>query len=84
MANQDELEGKAKEGKGSLKEVLGNLTGNDRLQAEGKADKTEGKAQGVVGKVKDAAKKAGDTIKDATKQTTDTAKETTSTDEGRV
>ena len=55
--NKDRIEGIAKEAKGSIKEAAGKVTGDAKLQAEGKADKVEGKVQNAVGGVKDAAKK---------------------------
>lgn len=45
MADQDQFKGAAKEVGGSIKEGLGKLTGNERLEAEGKADKLEGNVQ---------------------------------------
>ncbi|MDE1897039.1 MAG: CsbD family protein [Rhodospirillales bacterium] len=55
--NKDRIEGVAKQAKGSVKEMTGKVTGDAKLQAEGKADKVEGKVQNAVGGVKDAAKK---------------------------
>jgi uncharacterized protein YjbJ (UPF0337 family) len=37
--------------KGKTKEALGNLTGNDRLKREGKADQAKGTVKGAVNKV---------------------------------
>ncbi|MFN4061392.1 MAG: CsbD family protein [Paracoccus hibiscisoli] len=37
---------------GSIKDGIGDLTGNERLQAEGKAQKAKGAAQDVSGTVK--------------------------------
>jgi uncharacterized protein YjbJ (UPF0337 family) len=39
------MAGRADEIKGGLKEVAGKLTGDDGLEAEGKAQKTAGKAE---------------------------------------
>lgn len=55
--NKDRIEGVAKQAKGSVKETAGKVTGDAKLQAEGKADKVEGKVQNAVGGMKDAAKK---------------------------
>ncbi len=52
MADEDQFKGAAKQAGGSLKEGLGKVTGNERLEAEGKADKVEGKVQQKVGDVK--------------------------------
>lgn len=55
--NKDRIEGAAKQVKGSIEEGVGKLVGDEKLQAEGKADKVEGKIQNVVGGVKDSLKK---------------------------
>jgi uncharacterized protein YjbJ (UPF0337 family) len=39
---------------GGAKQAAGDITNNDRLKAEGKAQSLKGDAQGVVGKVKGA------------------------------
>ena len=43
--DNDRIQGSAKQAKGAVKEVLGKLTGDAKLKADGKADKTEGKIQ---------------------------------------
>ncbi len=52
MADQVQFKGATKEVGGNVKEGLGKLTGNERLEAEGKADKIEGAVQKKVGDVK--------------------------------
>lgn len=54
MAHPDRMEGSAKQAKGSFKEGVGKMTGDTKMQAEGKADKMEGKVQNAVGGVKDS------------------------------
>ena len=39
-----------------MKEVAGKLTGDAKLEAEGKADKAAGKVQNAVGGIKDTLK----------------------------
>jgi uncharacterized protein YjbJ (UPF0337 family) len=56
--DKDRIAGAAKQVKGSVKEAAGKVTGDAKLQAEGKADKAEGKVQNAVGSMKDAAKDA--------------------------
>lgn len=56
--HKDQLKGAAKDAKGSLKEAAGKATGNERLEAEGAAEKTMGKIQKGVGGMKDAARNA--------------------------
>ena len=56
MADIDRIEGSAKQVKGSVKEVIGKVVGDAKLQSQGKADKVEGKIQNAVGGLKDALK----------------------------
>jgi uncharacterized protein YjbJ (UPF0337 family) len=56
--HKDEAKGVGKQVKGAVKDAVGGLTGNERLQAEGKADKAVGKAQQKVGEMKDKASDA--------------------------
>lgn len=51
-SNQDKAEGIGKDIKGKIKEGTGKLVGNERLQAEGKADQVEGAVQKKAGDVK--------------------------------
>ncbi|HEY2752765.1 CsbD family protein [Phenylobacterium sp.] len=55
--DKDEVKGAAKDAKGSIKEGLGKATGNDRMAAEGAAERVAGKVQKGVGSLKDAANK---------------------------
>ena len=52
--DKDRIEGAAKSMKGSVKDAAGKITGDTKMQAEGKADKMEGKVQNAVGGAKDA------------------------------
>ncbi|MDX1729637.1 MAG: CsbD family protein [Aurantimonas coralicida] len=54
MVDKNEIKGAAKEAGGKLKQAAGDLSGNDRMKAEGAADEVEGKTQKNYGKVKDA------------------------------
>lgn len=56
MADKDRIEGAAKNIGGKIKEGIGNLTGDEKLKAEGKADQVEGKAQNAFGGLKDTLK----------------------------
>jgi uncharacterized protein YjbJ (UPF0337 family) len=51
--DKDRIAGIAKQAKGAAKEVAGKVTGDAKLQADGKADKAAGKIQNAVGGVKD-------------------------------
>ena len=61
--NKNTVEGKLEQVKGSVKEALGKVTGNDRLEAEGATEKVAGKAREGVGKAQDAAKDAADKLR---------------------
>lgn len=54
MADHDRIEGAAKNMGGKIKEGVGKVTGDTKMQAEGKADQVEGKVQNTVGGVKDS------------------------------
>lgn len=56
--HKDQIKGAAKDAKGSIKEGVGKATGNDRMAAEGAADRVAGKVQKGVGNLKDAARQA--------------------------
>jgi uncharacterized protein YjbJ (UPF0337 family) len=58
--DKDRIEGAGKQIKGSIKDAAGKLTGDSKLQAEGKADKVEGKVQNTVGGMKDKVREALD------------------------
>jgi uncharacterized protein YjbJ (UPF0337 family) len=55
--DKDRVEGAGRQVKGAVKDAAGKLTGDVKLQAEGKADKAVGKAQSAVGKAKDDIRK---------------------------
>jgi uncharacterized protein YjbJ (UPF0337 family) len=61
MVDKDRIEGTGDKAKGSMKEGVGKLTGDEKLQGEGAADKTKGAAKSMVGGIKD-------TIRDAFKK----------------
>lgn len=64
--NKDELEGKYEQAKGSVKQGLGSLTGNEEMRSEGAADKLKGDVQegwgGAKRKVGDALEDMGDAV----------------------
>jgi len=55
--DKDRIEGAAKHAKGAVKEAVGKVVGDAKLQAEGKADKAEGKLQNAVGGLKETLRK---------------------------
>lgn len=54
MADQDRIDGAAKNFGGKAKELAGKVTGDEKLQAEGKADQVVGKVQNAIGGIKDS------------------------------
>lgn len=58
--DDDRIEGSARNLGGKMKEGLGNLTGDAKLQREGEADQIKGKAQNAIGGIKDSAREAID------------------------
>lgn len=52
------MEGALDQAKGAVKETLGKVTGDSKLQAEGAADKVAGKAKSAVGEAKDTVRDA--------------------------
>ena len=51
--DKDRIKGAAEQAKGSVKELAGKVTGDTKLETEGKADKAAGKVQSTVGGIKD-------------------------------
>jgi uncharacterized protein YjbJ (UPF0337 family) len=52
--DEDRIKGSAEQAKGKVKEVAGKLTGDSKLEGEGKADQVAGKIQNTIGGIKDA------------------------------
>jgi uncharacterized protein YjbJ (UPF0337 family) len=52
--DKDRVEGAAHQAKGKVKEVVGKVTGDSKLEAEGTTEKVAGKVQNTVGGLKDA------------------------------
>ena len=50
--NKDQIKGRIKKAKGTVKEATGKLTGKDSLEQKGKLQKAAGKAQAVYGDIK--------------------------------
>lgn len=50
--------------KGKVKEAGGELTGDERLANEGRADQAKGKAKEAIDDVKDAVDHAADAVRD--------------------
>ena len=52
--DRDRIEGMAHQAKGAVKEAAGKLSGDAKLEAEGKGEKFAGKVQNAAGGAKDA------------------------------
>ena len=61
MKYEDEVKGKGKQVKGAVKEELGKLTGDRKLEDSGTADRVEGDVQEGFGKAK---RKIGEAVED--------------------
>ena len=61
----DKIKGMANEAVGKAKQGIGDAVGNDRLNAEGKAQEVKGDAQRAVGDAKDAVKDTANRAADA-------------------
>jgi uncharacterized protein YjbJ (UPF0337 family) len=62
--DKEHVKGAGDKAKGAVKDAVGGLTDDSKLQAEGKLDKAKGTARQAVGDVKDAARDAADKLKD--------------------
>ncbi len=58
MVDTNRVEGAFDKAKGAVKEGLGKVTGDEKLQAEGAADKAKGTVKSTVGGVSDAVRDA--------------------------
>jgi uncharacterized protein YjbJ (UPF0337 family) len=56
--DREHVKAAADKAKGAIKDAAGKLTGDKKLQAEGKFDKAKGAARNVAGDVKEAARHA--------------------------
>jgi uncharacterized protein YjbJ (UPF0337 family) len=61
--DKEHIKGMAQKAEGSIKDAAGHVTGNERLQAEGKADKAAGAAREKVGDLKDGARDVADAVR---------------------
>jgi uncharacterized protein YjbJ (UPF0337 family) len=52
--DKDRIKGSAEQAKGAVKETVGKVFGDKKLETEGKTDKVAGKVQNAVGGLKDA------------------------------
>ncbi|MFD6973719.1 CsbD family protein [Streptomyces sp. NBC_01310] len=57
MSDKEKSRAKAEQAKGKLKETVGRAVGNERLTAEGRAEKAKGDARQAKEKIKDVFKR---------------------------
>ena len=56
VMDSERIKGGVKKATGTVKEKVGQMTGDRDMEAEGKLDKAEGRARSAVGHAKDAAR----------------------------
>jgi uncharacterized protein YjbJ (UPF0337 family) len=56
--DKEHVKGALDEAKGELKEAVGHVTGDKKLEVDGELDRAKGKAHIAVGNAKDAAREA--------------------------
>lgn len=62
MVDENRVQGALDQAKGAVKEGVGKMIGDQKLQVEGAADKVAGKTESAIGGAKD-------TVRDAAKKT---------------
>jgi uncharacterized protein YjbJ (UPF0337 family) len=86
--NEDQVDGTVKDVTGKVKDAVGGLTGDAKIQGEGKADQVMGKAQETLGDVKDKAgdmaDSASETLSAAAAKAAETLRETAETVRARA
>jgi uncharacterized protein YjbJ (UPF0337 family) len=60
LMDREHVKGAADKVKGAIKDTAGKITGDKKLQTEGKIDKAKGSAHNVAGDVKDTVRHAAD------------------------
>ncbi|MFO7691930.1 MAG: CsbD family protein [Vicinamibacterales bacterium] len=68
MWNKNERDGKIDQAKGRAKQAVGDLTGDEKIKAEGEMDEAGGKVEEAVGKVQRKTVAAIEKTKDAVKR----------------
>ena len=58
--DKEHAKGAADKASGAIKEGVGKMTGDKKLEAEGKFDEVKGEAREAVGDAKDAGREAAD------------------------
>jgi uncharacterized protein YjbJ (UPF0337 family) len=58
--DKEHVKGAIDKAQGAIKDAVGKMMGDKKLQAEGKMDKAKGTAREALGDAKDTVKRAGD------------------------
>jgi uncharacterized protein YjbJ (UPF0337 family) len=66
--NEQHVKGVVDKVVGKAKEVAGRVTGNKKLETEGKVDQVKGALRNAAGDVKDAGTRAMNSVKNATRK----------------
>jgi uncharacterized protein YjbJ (UPF0337 family) len=62
--DRERLRAAAEKAKGAVKETAGKISGDEKLQAKGKADKVKGAVHKVAGNLKEAARHHSEEIEE--------------------
>ena len=62
MVDENWVSGALDQAKGAVKQGVGSLIGDQKMETEGTADKAKGKAESAVGGAKDTVRDAADKI----------------------
>ncbi len=68
MWNKNERDGKIDQAKGRAKQAVGDLTGDEKMKAEGEMDEAGGKVEEAVGKVQRKTVAAIEKVREAVKR----------------
>ena len=63
--DKEHVKGAGEKAVGKVKEALGHVTGNKKLETEGNVDQAKGAIHNKVGDAKDAGKEAIDSVRNA-------------------
>jgi len=58
--DREHIKGTAEKAKGAIKDIGGKVTGDKKMETEGKFDKAKGSAHNITGDAKDAVKDASE------------------------
>lgn len=62
--DKDRIKGMGDQAKGAVKETAGKITGDTKLEADGKADQVKGKIESAIGGAKDTVREKVKDLRD--------------------